>query len=76
MLIPTDMAEADPLASSGTVEGLARNRRVAVNVLVSKGFRGDEQAYGISGDDACALRERVIPLRHFREGGNPVNAMG
>jgi len=76
MLIPTGMAEADPLASNNTVEGMARNGRVAVNVLVSKGFRGDEQTYGISGDDACALRERVIPLRHSREGGNPVNAMG
>ena len=53
MLTPAGMAEADPLASNNTVEGMARTGRVAVNVLVSKGFREDEQAYGISGDDAC-----------------------
>jgi OOP family OmpA-OmpF porin len=36
MLTPTGMAKADPLASNDTVEGKAQNRRVAVNVLVSK----------------------------------------
>ncbi|MDZ3831993.1 MAG: OmpA family protein [Sphingopyxis sp.] len=40
MLTPTGMAEADPLASNDTVEGKAQNRRVAVNVLVSKGLDG------------------------------------
>ena len=34
------MAEADPLASNDTVEGKAQNRRVAVNILVSKGLDG------------------------------------
>ncbi|HWJ69854.1 MAG TPA: OmpA family protein [Sphingobium sp.] len=40
MLTPTGMAEADPLASNDTVEGKSQNRRVAVNVLVSKGLDG------------------------------------
>jgi outer membrane protein OmpA-like peptidoglycan-associated protein len=36
MLTPTGMATADPLASNDTPEGKAQNRRVAVNILVSK----------------------------------------
>ncbi len=40
MLSPTGMAEADPAASNDTVEGKAQNRRVAVNILVSKGLDG------------------------------------
>lgn len=40
MLTPTGMAEADPLADNGTYEGKAQNRRVAVNILVSKGLDG------------------------------------
>ncbi len=40
MLTPTGMAQADPLADNSTVEGKAQNRRVAVNVLVSKGLDG------------------------------------
>ena len=40
MLTPTGMSEADPLASNDTYEGKAQNRRVAVNVLVSKGLDG------------------------------------
>ncbi|RYI15385.1 MAG: OmpA family protein [Acetobacteraceae bacterium] len=36
MLTPTGMAKADPLASNETEEGKAQNRRVAVNILVSK----------------------------------------
>ena len=40
MLTPTGMSEADPLASNDTPEGKAQNRRVAVNVLVSKGLDG------------------------------------
>lgn len=40
MLTPTGMAEADPLASNDTDEGKAQNRRVSVNILVSKGLDG------------------------------------
>lgn len=40
MLTPTGMAEADPLADNRTPEGKAQNRRVAVNVLVSKAVEG------------------------------------
>jgi len=40
MLTPTGMSEADPLANNETPEGKAQNRRVAVNVLVSKGLDG------------------------------------
>jgi OmpA-OmpF porin, OOP family len=40
MLTPTGMAEADPLASNDTPDGKAQNRRVAVNILVSKGLDG------------------------------------
>ena len=40
MLTPTGMAAADPAASNDTEEGKARNRRVSVNVLVSKGLDG------------------------------------
>jgi OOP family OmpA-OmpF porin len=36
MLTPTGMAKADPAASNDTPEGKAQNRRVAVNILVSK----------------------------------------
>lgn len=40
MLTPTGMSEADPLADNETAQGKAQNRRVAVNVLVSKGLDG------------------------------------
>ena len=40
MLTPTGMSEADPLASNDTVSGKAQNRRVSVNILVSKGLDG------------------------------------
>ena len=40
MLTPTGMAEADPLADNSTPEGKAQNRRVSVNVLVSKAADG------------------------------------
>lgn len=40
MLTPTGMSEADPLADNETPEGKAQNRRVAVNILVSKGLDG------------------------------------
>lgn len=40
MLTPTGMAEADPAASNDTPDGKAQNRRVSVNVLVSKGLDG------------------------------------
>lgn len=40
VLTPTGMAEADPLADNSTEEGKAQNRRVSVNVLVSKSVDG------------------------------------
>lgn len=40
MLTPTGMAESDPLASNDTAEGKAQNRRVSVNILVSKAADG------------------------------------
>ncbi|MEO9598907.1 OmpA family protein [Parasphingorhabdus sp.] len=40
MLTPTGMSEADPMASNDTESGKAQNRRVAVNILVSKGLDG------------------------------------
>lgn len=40
MLTPTGMASSDPLASNTTPEGKAMNRRVAVNILVSKALDG------------------------------------
>lgn len=40
MLTPTGMSEADPAADNSTPEGKAMNRRVAVNILVSKGLDG------------------------------------
>lgn len=36
MLTPTGMAESDPAADNSTEAGKAQNRRVAVNILVSK----------------------------------------
>jgi OOP family OmpA-OmpF porin len=46
MLTPTGMAEADPAADNETAEGKAQNRRVAVNILVSKAVEGIEQPGG------------------------------
>jgi OmpA-OmpF porin, OOP family len=40
MLTPTGMSEADPLADNDTSQGKAQNRRVSVNILVSKGLDG------------------------------------
>ena len=46
MLTPTGMAEADPAADNETAQGKAQNRRVAVNILVSKAVEGIEQPGG------------------------------
>ena len=46
MLTPTGMAEADPAADNATAEGKRQNRRVAVNILVSKAVDGMEQQGG------------------------------
>ena len=43
MLTPTGMAEADPAADNETAEGKAQNRRVAVNILVSKAVEGMQE---------------------------------
>ncbi|MEE4207031.1 MAG: OmpA family protein [Erythrobacter sp.] len=40
MLTPTGMATADPAADNSTEAGRAQNRRVAVNILVSKSVDG------------------------------------
>ena len=40
MLSPTGMAESDPAADNSTPEGRAQNRRVAVNIMVSKAVDG------------------------------------
>lgn len=40
MLTPTGMAESDPVADNTTAYGKAQNRRVAVNILVSKSVDG------------------------------------
>ena len=40
MLTPTGMASADPAADNSTAYGKAQNRRVTVNVLVSKSLDG------------------------------------
>jgi outer membrane protein OmpA-like peptidoglycan-associated protein len=40
MLTPTGMSEADPAADNATPQGKAQNRRVAVNILVSKAVDG------------------------------------
>ncbi len=46
MLTPTGMSEADPVAPNDTEAGMAQNRRVAVNILVSKAVEdGQVPAY-------------------------------
>ncbi|ODU20607.1 MAG: cell envelope biogenesis protein OmpA [Sphingomonas sp. SCN 67-18] len=44
MLTPTGMAEADPQADNESDEGRAQNRRVSVNILVSKAVDGLQTA--------------------------------
>lgn len=46
MLTPTGMAESDPAADNSTPEGRAQNRRVAVNIMVSKAVDGIETGSG------------------------------
>lgn len=43
MLTPTGMATADPAADNSTPQGRAQNRRVSVNVLVSKALDDTQQ---------------------------------
>lgn len=40
MLTPTGMSESNPMASNDTPDGKAQNRRVAVNIMVSKAVDG------------------------------------
>lgn len=40
MMTPTGMAESDPRADNSTAAGRAQNRRVSVNILVSKALDG------------------------------------
>ena len=40
MLTPAGMSEADPAATNDTAQGKAQNRRVAVNIMVSKSVDG------------------------------------
>ncbi len=40
MLTPTGMAKADPVASNDSPDGKAQNRRVSVNIMVSKAVDG------------------------------------
>ena len=40
MLTPAGMSEYDPIASNETPDGKAQNRRVAVNIMVSKSVEG------------------------------------
>ncbi len=40
MLTPTGMSESDPAADNSTPQGRAQNRRVAVNIMVSKAVEG------------------------------------
>ncbi|MHA7821092.1 MAG: OmpA family protein [Erythrobacter sp.] len=42
MLTPTGMSESNPIADNSTAAGKAQNRRVSVNVLVSKSVDGYE----------------------------------
>ncbi|RGP40823.1 hypothetical protein BPTFM16_01115 [Altererythrobacter insulae] len=44
MLTPTGMAASDPTADNSTAAGRAENRRVSVNILVSKALDGFEES--------------------------------
>jgi OOP family OmpA-OmpF porin len=46
VLTPTGMAMADPVADNSTPEGKAQNRRVAVNIMVSKAVDGMDAPNG------------------------------
>ena len=46
MLTPTGMADSDPAADNSTAAGKAQNRRVSVNILVSKAVDGEQDGFG------------------------------
>ncbi|MEP0392666.1 MAG: OmpA family protein [Erythrobacter sp.] len=46
MLTPTGMSESNPVADNTTAQGKAQNRRVAVNILVSKSVDGYQSDAG------------------------------
>jgi OOP family OmpA-OmpF porin len=54
MLTPTGMAEADPMADNTSEAGRAQNRRVSVNILVSKAVDGIQSAGGQAAPNASA----------------------
>lgn len=50
MLTPTGFSESNPVADNATESGKAQNRRVAVNVLVSKSVDGYDNTGSVAGD--------------------------
>ena len=59
MLTPTGMAESDPAADNYTADGRAQNRRVAVNILVSKSVDGLRCGVGRGASAALPQLTRV-----------------
>lgn len=57
MLTPTGMAEADPLASNSTKAGRAKNRRVSVNILVSKAIEASQNGQSSQGNGMSSSQQ-------------------